>query len=133
CELADSLDFPLIEVPYTNRFVDMARAANERISQERMENFQRALDINAALTRLVLEGGGLKQLAEALASLIHQSISIETGQFEALAAVNVGPVDEARRFTQQFGRTDPRLVNALEEWVLPRIRETLRPVTIPPM
>jgi PucR family transcriptional regulator, purine catabolism regulatory protein len=132
-QVADHHDFPLIEVPYTARYVDMARDANEHIAQENMAMVTRALNIQQTLTRLVLEGGGVKQLASALAELVNQSISIENERFEALASINIGAVDEARRYTQQYGHTDPRLVAALEAEVLPEIRRTLRPVHIPSM
>lgn len=131
--IADAHDFPLIEISYQARFVDIARTVNEQITQQNMAMVSRALSIHQTLTRVVLEGGGMKQLAETLADLIHQSISIETARFEALASVNIAPVDEARRYTQQYGRTDPRLVRALEDDVLPEIRRTLRPVFIPAM
>ena len=133
CTVAQEHGFPLIEVHYTNRYVDMARSANEVITQENMHMVKRALDINQRLTRLVLEGGGIKQLAAELTELVNQSISIENARFEALASFNIGTVDEARRYTQQYGRTDPRLVQALESEILPKIRETLRPVVIKPM
>ncbi len=133
CAVADEHGFPLMEVHYTKRYVDLARAANEHISQENMALVRRALAINQRLTGLVLEGGGIKQLAIELADMINQSVSIETPRFEALASANIGPVDEARRYTQQFGRTDPRLVQALEAQILPKIRETLRPVFIKAM
>jgi purine catabolism regulator len=131
--LADELNFPLMEVHYTKRYVDLARAANETITHKNMALVRRALEINQRLTGLVLEGGGIKQLAIELADMINQSVSIETPRFEALANANVGTVDEARRYTQQFGRTDPRLVQALEAQILPKIRETLRPVFIKAM
>ncbi|GAB4514113.1 MAG: PucR family transcriptional regulator [Anaerolineae bacterium] len=131
--IADANNFPLIEISYKARFVDIARTANEKIIQENMAIVSRALAIQQTLTQLVLEGGGIKQLAETLAGLIHQSISIENDRFEALASVNIAPVDEARRYTQQYGRTDPRLVRALEDQILPAIRRTLRPVFIPQM
>jgi len=131
--VGDAHDFPLIEVPYQLRFVDLARAVNERIVEANMAMVTRALDIHQTLTRLVLEGGGITQLAAALAELIDQSISIENERFEALASVNIAPVDEARRYTQQHGRTDPRLVRALQDEILPEIHRTLRPVAIPPM
>lgn len=128
CEAAESCDFPLIEIPYTTRFVDIAKAINERISQSSLHMIQRALDIHQTLTTVVLEGGGLKHLAEKLAQLIGHSISIETDRFDAIATANISKVDEARRYTQLHGRTDPRLVDALEKrGVLPAIRSTLRP------
>jgi purine catabolism regulator len=86
------------------------------------------------LTQLVLQGGDLSRLSETLAGLIGQSVSIENERFEALASHNLAAVDEARRFTVREGRTDPRLIEALEaRGVLPQIRATLRPVSIPQM
>ncbi len=131
--LAESHNFPLIEIPFQARFVDIARSINEHIAQENMAMVRRAMHIQQTLTQIVLDGGGIHQLATTLAGLVGQSISIETRDFEALASVNIAAVDEARRYTQQFGRTDPRLVAALEDQVLPEIRRTLRPVFIPQM
>lgn len=133
-DLAESNNFPLIEISYQKPFIDMARAANERIAEENMAMVTGALDIQQRLTQLVLDGGDLKQLASRMANLLGQSISIENERFEILASANVAAVDEARRFTLSEGRTDPRLVAALEERnILPEIRQTLRPVYIPQM
>jgi PucR family transcriptional regulator, purine catabolism regulatory protein len=133
-ELADILAFPLIEIPYQARFVDIAKSTNERIAQERMGLVTRALSINRVLTQLVLDGGDLKQLASTLAGLIGQSISIENERFEALASANIAAVDEARRYTLSQGRTDPRLVQALHDrGVIGEICRTLRPVFIDSM
>jgi purine catabolism regulator len=130
--VAERNDFPLLEIPYTLRFVDVAKALNERISQQNMEMVTRALNINRVLTQLVLDGGNLKQLAMTLANLIGHSISIENERFEILASHNLAEVDEARRYTLSEGRTNPRLVNAIEEHgILGAIRRTLRPVFIP--
>ncbi|MGQ9907318.1 MAG: PucR family transcriptional regulator [Candidatus Flexifilum sp.] len=131
---ADACGFPLIEIPYQARFVDIARAVNQRISQTNMAIIERVLHINQTLTRLVLEGGGLPQLARQLAELIGQSVSIENERFESLAVHNVAPVDEARRYTQEQQRTDPRLLAELERrGVFADIRRTLRPVHLPPL
>jgi purine catabolism regulator len=131
CQTADGLAFPLIEIPYQTRFVDVARAANQRIAQEPLALYERALHIHRVLSQLVLDGGDLQQLAETMARLLGQSISIETERFDALAAFNVGAYDEARRYTLDKGRTDPRLVSALEaRGILPQIRATLRPAAI---
>lgn len=132
--VADRNNFPLIEIPYQLRFVDIARVVNERISQENMVMVERALTIHRTLTQLVLEGGDLKDLADRMAELVGQSVSIENERFEALASANVAPVDEARRYTLVEGHTDPRLINALHErGVLGEIARTLRPVHIPQM
>lgn len=131
---AEACQLPLIEIPYTLRFVDVARSVNGRIAQGSLEMVRRALSINQQLTQIVLEGGNLNELAQRLAELVRHSISIESATFDAIATVNIADVDEARRYTQRHGRTDPRLVRALEEGgYLPRIRETLRPVQLPVM
>lgn len=134
CEVADAHDFPLIEIPFQARFVDIGRAVNERIAQESLHMVQRALDIHKALTDIVLKGGGLQHLATRLAELVGHSISIENEQFEAIVTHNLAEVDEARRYTQLHGRTNPMLVDALEEGgYLPTIRETLAPQYLPAM
>jgi PucR family transcriptional regulator, purine catabolism regulatory protein len=133
-DLADKNNFPLIEISYQAPFIDIAKATNERIAQENMAMVERALTIHRVLTQLVLDGGDLSQLAGKLAGLIGQSISIENHRFEILASANIAEVDEARRFTLSEGRTDPRLVQALDdEGILGQLRTTLRPVFIAPM
>lgn len=131
-EIADQYDLPLIEIPYTERFVDIVRGVNERIAQESIDTVRRALNINQSLTQIVLEGGGLPQLAQQLVLLVGHSISIETATFDAIATVNIADVDEARRYTQTHGRTNPALIEALEKGgYLPRLRATLRAVRLP--
>lgn len=130
-DLADEVGLPLIEIPYEERFVDIAKMINERIAQENLDNVSRALSIQQRLSRLVLEGGGFWELAEMLAELIGHSISIENERFEAIANKNIAEVDSARRYTILHGRTNPLLIDALEDEYLPKIRASLRPVYLP--
>ncbi len=132
-DIGDSLNLPLIEVPYETPFVDIEKEINERISQENLDKFSRALTIQQRLTQLVLEGGGFAELAEMLADLVGHSISIEDERFEAIANKNIAAVDSARRYTIQHGRTNPQLIKALEVEYLPQIRATLRPMHLPVM
>ncbi len=130
CEVADECNFPLIEIPYTTRFVDIAKQVNEHIAERNIANVRRAMHIQDTLTQLVLQGGGFRDLARKLAELLRHSISIENERFEAIASENITDVDEARRYTLLHGRTNPALVEALEERILPQIRDTLQPVHI---
>jgi PucR family transcriptional regulator, purine catabolism regulatory protein len=130
-QIGNELDLPLIEIPYEERFVDIAKTINERISEENLDNVSRALLIQQRLSQLVLEGGGFWELAEMLANLMGHSISIENERFEAIANKNIAEVDSARRYTILHGRTNPLLIEALEDIYLPKIRETLRPVYLP--
>lgn len=130
--VAERNNLPLLEVPYQIRFVDLARVVNQRIAQENMALTERTLTIHRVLTQLVLDGGDLSDLAERLAGLVGQSISIESDSFEALASANIAAFDEARRYTLANGRTNPALIDTLEQnGYLEQIRETLRPVFIP--
>ena len=131
--IGDELELPLVELPYQTRFVDIAKVINERIAEESLDTFSRALSIQQRLSRLVLEGGGFPELANMLAEQVGHSISIENDRFEAIANKNIAAVDSARRYTIARGRTNPRLIDALEVEYLPRIRETLRPVQLPVM
>jgi purine catabolism regulator len=131
CALAEQSGFPLIALPYQLVFVDIAEHINKAIAQR---DLRAALDIHQQLTRLVMLDAGLDELAVTLATLVKQSVSIENERFEAYANHNLAPVDEARRYTQQQGRTDPRLVEALgKRGYLAEIRRTLRPVMLPKM
>ncbi len=131
--LGDELNLPLIELPYQVRFVDIAKAINERIAEENLDTLSRALSIQQRLSRLVLEGGGFAELATMLADLVGHSISIENERFEAIANKNIAEVDAARRYTIAHGRTNPALIDALEVTYLPKIRTTLRPAQLPVM
>ncbi len=131
-QTAEEYKFPLIEIPFTTRFVDVAKAVNEQIAEANITLTQRALDINRRLTQLVLDNGDLQDLAGTMAGLIGQSISIENERFEILASHNVADVDEARRYTLSEGRTNPQLLATLDErGTLQEIRATLRPVHLP--
>ncbi len=132
-ELGDELALPLIELPFQTRFVDIAKVINERIAEENLDTVSRALSIQQQLTRLVLEGGGFWELAQMLADQVGHSISIENERFEAIANKNIAEVDSARRYTILHGRTNPKLIDALEVEYLPKIRESLRPVQLPVM
>ena len=131
--IGDELGLPLIELPYQTRFVDIAKVINERISEESLDTISRALSIQQRLSRLVLEGGGFPELADMLADQVGHSISIENDRFEAIANKNIAEVDSARRYTIQHGRTNPKLIEALEVEYLPKIRDSLRPVQLPVM
>ena len=132
-DIGDELDLALIELPYQTRFVDIAKVINERIAEQNLDAISRALSIQQRLSRLVLEGGGFAELADMLADQVGHSISIENERFEAIANRNIAEVDSARRYTIEHGRTNPRLIDALEGEYLPQLRQTLRPLQLPVM
>ena len=134
CAWANALELPLISISYQERFIDIVRTLNEQIVQSSLTLVKRALYINQVLSRLVLDERGLQDVADELARLIAQSVSIENDRFDALASANIAEFDTARRYTLEHGRTNPLLLDALETvGILHQIRSTLAPVQIPKM
>ncbi|MBE2183704.1 MAG: PucR family transcriptional regulator ligand-binding domain-containing protein [Anaerolineae bacterium] len=129
---AEAHQFPLIEIPFTTRFTDVAKAVNQQITEANDTLSQRALDINRKLTQLAQGHRDLRDLASVLAGLIGRSISIENNYFEVLASHSAGEGDEAWRYTLREGRTNPQLITALEEQgVLAEIHDTLQLAYLP--
>ena len=67
---ARKLDFPLFEVPYAMPFIAITEAAANRLVNEHYDVLSRGIAVNERLERLVLEGGGLEQIAREIASAV---------------------------------------------------------------
>ena len=64
---AEAADFPLIEVPYPVPFIAITEAVFTRIVAEQYDTLQRAVDAEHVLTRAVMEGTGVRGIADSLA------------------------------------------------------------------
>jgi len=84
-EDADRLDFPLIELPPPASFNEIIGAVLGVILDAQSVRLQRAADIHDRFTRIVLSGGGLRQIAETLAESIGMPIAIVDAQGGLLA------------------------------------------------
>lgn len=130
----DRLAFPIVEMPGDVPFIDITEAVFDRIVNLQYAIQRRAEDIHASLTRLVLEGGTLPDVAGALADLLDRSVTVENAAFEVLAAAQVGPVDEARTRSVRAGRTTPDLAESLlERGIYDRLLADRKPVHVRPM
>lgn len=83
---ADRLGFPLIELPPPASFNEIIGAILGVILDVQSVRLQRAADIHERFTRIVLSGGGLRQIAEALSEAIAMPVAIVDGQGGLLAA-----------------------------------------------
>src|SRR5215469_11232922 len=70
--IADAANFPVIELPWKIAFEDITRAVSEHSLNDQYLLYKQSLAIHRALTRLVLEGGALPDVARELCSLIHR-------------------------------------------------------------
>lgn len=90
---ADRLSFPLIELPPPASFNEIIGAVLGVILDVQSVRLQRAAEIHDRFTKIVLSGGGLRQIAEALAESIAMPVAIVDGHWGVLA--HTATVDES--------------------------------------
>src|SRR5258706_4457838 len=84
-EDADRLGYPLIELPPPASFNEIIGAVLGVILDIQSVRLQRAAEIHDRFTKIVLGGGGLRPIAEALADSIAMPVAIVDGQGAVLA------------------------------------------------
>jgi PucR family transcriptional regulator, purine catabolism regulatory protein len=82
---ADALGFPILEVPYEMPFIAITEAAANHLVNEQYDVLSRGLAVNERLERLVLEGGGLKEIAREVAAAVGGSSVVLNASGEPLA------------------------------------------------
>ncbi len=83
---AESCDFPLIELPPESSFNEIISSVLSVILNEQSLRLQRAAEIHDRFTRIVLGGGGLREIALTLAELIQRPVLIVDQHGEVLTA-----------------------------------------------
>lgn len=94
-EAADRLGFPLIELQPNSSFNEIMGAVLGVILDVQSMRLQHAAEIHDRFTRIVLSGGGLRQIAQALAISINRPVAIVDGQGTLLARTANFAVDRA--------------------------------------
>ncbi len=129
--VADELGLPILEAPWELRLVDVSEPINSRIVNQQFVLLQRASRIHRRLTELVLDGGGLPDLARTLAELVERAVTIEAPDFQLLAYAEWGQSDPAREESISQMRTPPALIAELERrGDLAQLRVARQPVHI---
>jgi PucR family transcriptional regulator, purine catabolism regulatory protein len=90
-EAANASGFPLIQLPPESSFNEIISAVLSVILNEQSLRLQRAAEIHDRFTRIVLGGGGLREIAMTLAELVERQVLIVDQHGEVLAASG-GPV-----------------------------------------
>lgn len=104
-ELAERLQFPLVELPWQAPLSEIARQITRRIVSEHRELLAQSLDVHRTLTRAAAEGVGLQTVAELLAQLLDCSVTIEDPELRILAAARGRFTDHAREESLAHGHT----------------------------
>ena len=94
-QAADRHAFPLVELPATASFNEIIKSVLTVILDAQAVRLERSAAIDDRFTRIVLSGGGLRQIAEALGELIGRSVAIVDAQ------------DVTQRRTRTMPRTRP--------------------------
>ncbi len=131
---ADAVNFPIIEMPWDVPFEDVVRAISEQIINEQYQLYKQSLSIHGSLTRLVLDGGSLQDVAQELCKLLQRPVEIDDLSFSVLAAAgSETEIDDSRRTALREGRSAPMLLEHLRRsGVLSRIRASFEPERIDP-
>ena len=82
---AESRGFPLFEVPYEKPFIAITEAAANRLVNQHYDVLSRGLAVNERLERLVLQGGGLQEIAREVAAAVGGSSVVLDAAGERLA------------------------------------------------
>ncbi|HET8975798.1 MAG TPA: PucR family transcriptional regulator [Solirubrobacterales bacterium] len=82
---AEKAAFPLMEVPYETPFIAITEAAANRLVNEQYDVLSRGIAVNERLERLVLEGGGLEEIAREIAAAVGGSSLVLDSHGEPLA------------------------------------------------
>jgi purine catabolism regulator len=131
---ADAARFPIIEMPWDVPFEDVVRAISEQIINEQYQLYKQSLSIHGSLTRLVLDGGSLQDVAQELCKLMQRPVEIDDLSFSVLAAAgSESEIDDSRRTALREGRSAPMLLEHLRRsGVLSRMRTSFEPERIDP-
>jgi purine catabolism regulator len=83
---AESLSFPVFEVPYELPFIALTEKAFARLVNEQYEVLQRGIAIHKRLERLVLEESGLDEVVRALAAATGGAVCVLSGRGETISS-----------------------------------------------
>src|SRR5215208_7534947 len=82
---ATAAEFPVFEVPYETPFIALTEAAFSRLVNEQYDVLSRGIAVNERLERLVLQGGGLDEVAREIAAAIGGSSVVLDARGDVLA------------------------------------------------
>ncbi len=82
---AEARGLPLLEVPYEMPFIAITEAAANHLVNEQYDVLSRGIAVNERLERLVLEGGGLDEIAREIAAAVGGSSIVLDRRGERLA------------------------------------------------
>ena len=85
-EIADEVSLPVLELSFDASFVDLINVVLTRILNYQAESLLRSEEIHQRFTSVVLEDGGLSEIASLLASILDKPVAIYGADGDKLAS-----------------------------------------------
>lgn len=83
-QIAESLSFPIISVPFTFAFTDIIDPVLSQIINEQSKRLQFSQRIHESFTKLVIDGGGIEKIVQTLGSILGLQVSYYDTYFEEI-------------------------------------------------
>jgi len=83
--VADRVGFPVVTIPYELPFIAVTKVGFSRLANEQLELMTDALAVHERLAEIVLDGGGLETLLDALFQSLGYSLRLVDGNGRVLA------------------------------------------------
>lgn len=128
--VADEKGLPIIELPWHVPLEDVVRIVSEHSLNDQFQLYKQSMAIHRSLTRLVLNGGTLQDVARELCGLLRRPVEMDDVSFTVLAEGSSPDteIDESRRSAIREGHSSPQLLDHLRtSGILARVRSMLGP------
>lgn len=134
-ERAEARSLPLIELPAHLPGSDLINPIASALLHQQADLLRRGDEIHRELTRVALEGGGYGAIAETLARLVGNPVTIEDRSLRLLgASTHDGVQDAERLLTLSLGGSPPGTYKRLEEaGFLRRLAQEKKPLRLEPL
>lgn len=83
-DLANSLAFPIIEIPFEVSYTDVMMPVLTEIINNQANTLQKVKDIHSRLINAMLEGGSFKRIAEVISEAIGNTVAIRDSIFDSM-------------------------------------------------
>src|SRR3954470_3469734 len=98
--VADELGFPVVRLAHTTGYDELLAGVLTAVLDHQAERLRRSQEVHGALLQVVLQGGGLPEVASALAGILDVSVHVRSTTGAVLAEAGVrppGPLADADR------------------------------------
>lgn len=132
---ADRYALPLLEARSDEQWQRVISSVQRDLLLAQIEIYERVQQIHNALTRAMVNGHNLEEIAHVLANLVHNPVVIENHRFEVLAWHNGDALPDAvRRRVLEERKVPPYVLEVLgRHGVLQRLNTEKTPFRVPPV